>query len=228
MPLPSLWNCLTWKDKGERAKSAECILRGNVWGKGLENSWGAGANRRWEGTEMAQGETWEERQGRAVGVEESLWLLWVAELVLGPWAGSVAPSSHELPLLPLLAQLIPSTGPRAPYFLPSVPTGHILCPSLWLPGGELLKKFKIHCAFILQHHLIHGIQVRKLWKNKWALRIPLCSVKYILMSEISFYNIRELSSIMSLKSSSTVVVKGSTLPLPSERRWITPNRWISS
>lgn len=45
------------------------------WGKGLENSWGAGVNRGWEGTEMAQGETWEERQGRAVGVEESLWLL---------------------------------------------------------------------------------------------------------------------------------------------------------
>lgn len=45
------------------------------WGKGLENSWGAGVNRGWECTGMAQGETCEERQGRAVGVEESLWLL---------------------------------------------------------------------------------------------------------------------------------------------------------
>lgn len=52
-----------------------------------------------------------------------------------------------------------TTGPRAPSFLPSIPTGHILCLSLWLPGGELLKKFKIYCAFILQCYLIHGIQV---------------------------------------------------------------------
>lgn len=73
------------------------------WGEGLENSWGAGVNRGWEDTEMALEETWEERQSRAVGGEESLWLLRVAELVSGPWAGSVAPSSHELPLLPLLA-----------------------------------------------------------------------------------------------------------------------------
>lgn len=74
-PSPALWNYLTWKDKGERAKSAEYILRGNVLGEGLENSWGAGVNREWEGREMTQGETWEERQSRAVGVEESSWLL---------------------------------------------------------------------------------------------------------------------------------------------------------
>ena len=48
------------------------------------------------------------------GMEEPPWLLRVAELVLGPWAGSAAPSSHELPLLPLLALLIPSTSHRRP------------------------------------------------------------------------------------------------------------------
>lgn len=44
------------------------------------------------------------------GAEEPPWLLRVAELVSGPWAGSAAPSSHELPLLLLLALLIPSTS----------------------------------------------------------------------------------------------------------------------
>lgn len=66
--------------------------------------------RGWEGIEMAQGETREERQSRAVGVEESSWLLRVAELVSGPWAESVAPSSHEFPLFPHLAQPAPSTS----------------------------------------------------------------------------------------------------------------------
>lgn len=50
-----------------------------------------------------------ERRGRAElgGAEQPPWLLRVAELVSGPWAGSAAPSSHELPLLLLLALLIP-------------------------------------------------------------------------------------------------------------------------
>lgn len=89
------------------------------WEEGLENSWGASIKRGWEGIEMAQGETNEERQNRAVRVKESSWLLRVVELVSGSWTGSVAPSSHELPALPLLDNLSHpplTTGPMLPLF----------------------------------------------------------------------------------------------------------------
>lgn len=63
---------------------------------------------------MALAESGEERQSGAGGAQEPLRLLRAAEPVSGPWAGPAAPSSHELPLLPLLAPLIPSTSDRRP------------------------------------------------------------------------------------------------------------------
>lgn len=114
-PSPPLWNCLTWKDKGEWAKSAECILRGNVSGEVLGKTAGEVVL---SGVGNAEKWLWVRtgRRGRAElgGTEEPPWLLRVAELVSGPWAGSAAPSSHELPLLLLLALLTPSTFHRGP------------------------------------------------------------------------------------------------------------------
>lgn len=143
-PSPPLWNCLTWKDKGEQAKSTD--LEGGCFGGNFGKTAGevvlSGGRNAEERLRVRVG-----RRGRAElgGAEEPPWLLRVAELVSGPWAGSAAPSSHELPLLLLLALLIPSTSHRRPMcslFPPSCPYPTYPLHSLETARRWGSKKFK--------------------------------------------------------------------------------------
>jgi len=132
-PSPPLWNCLTWKGKGEGAKSAECMLRGErfvgkFWGK----SWGGGGIRGQERREMALGANGEERQSRAGGSGGTAVAAQSCRTRLGPLGRISGSQQSRAASAPLLALLIPSSSHRratcslfpasCPYPLPSLAT----------------------------------------------------------------------------------------------------------
>lgn len=133
-PLPSPLELFNLEGQRRMGKVRCMYLEGECFGGSFGKTAGevvlsgGGNAEKWLGVRMG-------RRGRAElgGAEEPPWLLRVARLVSGPWAGSAAPSSHELPLLPLLALLIPSTShcrPTCSLFPASCPYRTYPLPSL--------------------------------------------------------------------------------------------------
>lgn len=131
-PSPPPWNCLTGKHKGEPAKSAECVLRGNVLGETLEKQLGRWCYRRWEGREAALGE---DREGwQSWGSRGTTTAAQSCRTRLPAVTSSLCSLSwHRFSHPPLTA------GPRAPSSLPPVPAERVLCPPSQPPRGEVLK-----------------------------------------------------------------------------------------
>lgn len=212
-PLLSLWDCLTWTEM-ENAQSP--LSGGECFGGSFrERSWGMLLSGNGNAKKLLN-----ERRGRA-GRAEQREARGCLELL-----NSSQPPGQNLRLPQVLHTLCSAPGTAHPI--------HVLCRAscpyptqpLHFPGGRVYKYKQIKNVQCLSPETPPSPWC---WTTeKWVSpQDPSCWVTYLPVSEFSGLNISTLSAVTSLKRSSMLVVKGSTLPLPSERGWITWNRWIS-